>query len=464
MTTEETEDNPQGEQEPGETPTETSQGLPEIIEKARASRLPSAMEDRAVNLLKEAITGGPEAQAGALEALLALPWSIGVRAVTEAWPGLEPEGRGGLIAGLAGIDTEVSRRIRLSLARALHPQDAESALGLVTSVCEAMGGAGGGSTTKDRQIFASVLLGKAKPWLMNISMAEMTPGQALTIMTPALESCGLAPIFTQIWVLRWICDAEKFDALPPEHIESIAKSINRWQPRWRKELRKIISKLPESLEAALGGSTVAAPAAIQPEGEAAAEEPDTDEEGESDHDTEDEEDEEEDEEEDVAPEPRPGRRSRRERQQGGTFDLGRTLREIETYVARLRSELQQAQVAARRREPGAGRQRGRPAEPVEDMDELRRYNQQLEEQNEELRRRFEELASDHEDRAAIIEISDTLEQFKTLLGLKLKEDFADYTAIGRESPSEVVRRHALEVLGRVFAVLEAEGVKFKDQG
>jgi cell division septum initiation protein DivIVA len=97
---------------------------------------------------------------------------------------------------------------------------------------------------------------------------------------------------------------------------------------------------------------------------------------------------------------------------------------------------------------------------AEELDDLRRHNQQLEEQNEELRRRIEELTADHEDRAATLEISDSLQQFKTFLGLKLKEDFADYTAISRESLNEVVRRHAHEILGRIFSVLQSEGVRF----
>ncbi len=99
----------------------------------------------------------------------------------------------------------------------------------------------------------------------------------------------------------------------------------------------------------------------------------------------------------------------------------------------------------------------------DEIEEMRRYNQQLEEQNKELMHRIEELTSDHEDRAATLEINDTLEQFKTFLGIKLKEDFADYSAISRESLNEVVRRHAHEILGRVFSVLQGEGVRFDRQ-
>jgi hypothetical protein len=476
-----TEDNFEDESQT-EQPDEPSNGakpeeqLQAIVDAAKSARLSPADEENAVALLKQTIAGGPKALPATLDALLMLPWSAGVKAVTEAWPETKPAGRTRLLNGLAKIDSDASRRIRLSLARGMHAQDAASALKLIVSVCEAMGGAQGGSSTKDRQIFANVMLGKARPWLMNIPMAEMKPAEAHKLITPALESCQQAPIFTQIWVLRWICEAEKFDTLPPEHIDSIGKSINRWQPRWRKELRKIIPKLPESLEAVLVDSQSpppGAPPAPQPAGEPEAAPSDAMEEPAEPAD-----DEEPQPPEARYPEPRepreprqarppePQQRPSRERErdrdrQQSPFDLARSLREIETYVVRLRSELQQAQLAARRREPAPERQRSRPAPgSAEEMEELRRHNHQLDEQNQELRQRIEELTSDHEDRAATIEISDSLEQFKTFLGLKLKEDYADYTAISRESLNEVVRRHAHEILGRIFAILQAEGVRF----
>jgi hypothetical protein len=468
---------PGDESSPGSRPEEQLQA---IIDASKTNRLTPADEEKAVELLKQTIPGGPKALTATLDAILTLPWSAGVKAVTEAWPETKPAGRTRLLIGLAKTDSDVSRRIRLSLARGLHAQDPGASLKLITSVCEAMGGAQGGSSTKDRQIFANVMLGKARPWIMNVSMTEMKPSDAQKLITPTLESCGQAPIFTQIWVLRWICDSEKFDTLPPEHIDSIGKSINRWQPRWHKELRKIIPKLPESLEAALSnapGRPQPLPAAAPLPAGVPDTAPETDPDAPADENHEelplDEEvDGEPSEGEAHAAEPRPAPaqrplrpaqepQQRGGRHQSGPFDLNRSLRDIESYVARLRSELQQAQASARRREP-VERNRGRaqPAVSNEEMDELRRFNVQIEEQNAELRHRIEELTSDHEDRAATLEISDSLDQFKHFLGLKLKDDFADYSAISREALNEVVRRHAHEILGRIFAVLQAEGVRF----
>jgi DNA-binding transcriptional MerR regulator len=490
-----TENEPADDSAPGTKPEEQLQA---IIDAAKNARMTPDDEGRAMELLKQTIPGGPKALPATLDAILTLPWSAGVKAVSDAWPETKPAGRARLIAGLGKSDSDVSRRIRLSLARGLHAQDPATALKLITSVCEAMGGAQGGSSTKDRQIFANVMLGKARPWIMNVSMTEMKPADAQKLITPSLESCAQAPIFTQIWVLRWICDANQFDTLPPEHIESIGKSINRWQARWHKELRKIIPQLPDSLEAALANGPARPPAHAPAPAQEGANEVDSTETGElaapSDESQselpldEDDEDEEDDapEAEDRRDEPRPapaprqqresqgrGGRDRdrdRDRGQGGPFDLNRSLRDIESYVARLRSELQQAQATARRSDRGdrgdrGGRGRGQqPAASSEDLEEMRRFNAQLEEQNQELRHRIEELTSDHEDRAATLEIDDSLEQFKRFLGLKLKEDFADYNAISREALNEVVRRHAHEILGRIFGVLQGEGVRFDQEG
>ena len=478
-----TEENPEDEftaDQPGDASTDSKpeEQLQAIIEAAKTSRLSPTDEDRAAELLKQTIPAGPKALPAALDAILNLPWSVGVKAVTEAWPETKPAGRTRLLNGLAKLDNDVSRRIRLSLARGLHAQDAGSALKLILGVCEAMGGAEGGSSTKDRQIFANVMLGKARPWLMNVPMAEMKPAEAQKLITPALESCGQSPIFTQIWVLRWICDGDKFGTLPQEHVESIGKSISRWQPRWRKELRKIIPKLPDSLDAVLGDSHPAPQPSAAPQSGTETDSPSSEAEaGEESGEPASEEPRMEEAPRRPAPQRRlePPQRAPRERDRDrerdrerpqaapGAFDLTRSLREIESYVARLRSELQQAQVSARKREPAPERNRSRGQQGAvssDELEELRRHNLQVEEQNEELRRRIEELTADHEDRAATLEISDSLEQFKRFLGLKLKEDFADYTAISREALNEVVRRHAHEILGRIFAVLQAEGVRF----
>ena len=120
---------------------------------------------------------------------------------------------------------------------------------------------------------------------------------------------------------------------------------------------------------------------------------------------------------------------------------------------------------SRRRESVPDRQRGRPvpiAASAEELDELRRHNQQVEEQNQELRQRIEELTSDHEDRAATLEINDSLEQFKTYLGLKLKEDFRGLQRHQpRSTPTKSFAGMRMKSWAGSIAVLQAEGVQFE---
>ena len=454
-----------------EKPEEQLQAL---LEAAKTARLSPADEETAGQLLKQTLGGGPKAAGPSLDALILLPWSVGVKAVTETWPELKPTARTRLITGLTKMDSDGSKRMRLSLARGLYAQDPASAIKMLMSVAESMSTAEGGAPSKDRQTFANVLIGKAKPWLMNIALGEMKPAEALKLMQVALETCQYAPIFTQIWMLRWIAEADKFDAFPPEQVENIAKTIQRWQPRWRKELRKTVTKLPPPIEAVL-----AADAALpeRPERQERTSPPPAEGRGEQEPREQGPPREQEPRSElppaeaplqRVArgPEPSPRERDRRPQQGAnapqGHFDLTRTLRDIEGYVVRLRSDLAQAQTSARRREPAPARGRNAPLPPVSnaELDELRRHNDQLESQNQELRQRLEELTSDHEDRAATLDTNDALEQFKILLGLKLKEDLADYNAISRESLNEVVRRHSQELLAHIFSVLKAEGVRF----
>src|SRR5207249_4531015 len=95
-----------------------------------------------------------------------------------------------------------------------------------------------------------------------------------------------------------------------------------------------------------------------------------------------------------------------------------------------------------------------------DSESLRRHNVQLQETVEDLRRQLEELASDHEDRASVLDGSDELQQFKTLLGVKLGQDFSDFETLRDEPATEVVRRHLRDLLDHIFKVLNAEGVEF----
>ena len=83
----------------------------------------TADEERAHATAKEALLGGRDGVARAVEMLPKLPWIVGVKAVAPAWPEMKPAFRKRLLAGLARMDTEAARRVRLSLARGLFKLD-----------------------------------------------------------------------------------------------------------------------------------------------------------------------------------------------------------------------------------------------------------------------------------------------------------------------------------------------------
>lgn len=415
----------------------TEKTLQTLADAAKTARLSPADEDIASGLLKEALASGKKGLAPALDALVVLPWNIGVKAVGEGWPEMKPLARTQFLNALGKLDTDAAKRIRLSLARGLFPLDKPATLKLIAGVCAAMDGTEGGPTARDRQAFAGVLFGQAKPWLLHLPLAEWKAAEADPVLRCALAASQSQP-FTQIWVLRWIADAGKLAELPAEQLEAIAKSAQRWHPKLKKDLKKLVPELP-----AVIGDALAPPApAARPEAKAETREAS------------------------APPAPTPQRRPageappRRERNATAShFDLGSALHEIDDYVGRLRAELQQAQAV--RREPSRGRASAEPiAATGEDAESLRRHNVQLQETVEDLRRQLEELSSDHEDRAAALQGGDELQQFKTFLGVKLGKDFADFEVLRDEPATEVVRRHLGGLLDHLFTVLQGEGVKF----
>jgi hypothetical protein len=152
------------------------------------------------------------------------------------------------------------------------------------------------------------------------------------------------------------------------------------------------------------------------------------------------------------------------------------LRAVEAQFQSLRSELQKSESKLRQKDDELRRAQKKTTErasvPVIEgeptPDELARLNRQLENRNVELQARIEELTADAEARAVSVgavtdqPVEDPDAQLRTLLVLKLQEDFEDFVALERESPDIVVQQHYRTVLRHVFEVLTAEGVKFEE--
>jgi hypothetical protein len=157
------------------------------------------------------------------------------------------------------------------------------------------------------------------------------------------------------------------------------------------------------------------------------------------------------------------------------FNFGAAMKQLDNYVAGLRNELAAAQTRLRRVEDEARRTRresaDRPVLSHEEAnlspDELRRLVIQLENRAAELKTRVEELTADSEARALAMAAGtsepspDAVTQLRTLLALKLQDDFADFLALEKESPDFVVQQHYRGLIRHVFQILADEKVPLR---
>ncbi|MEI9897726.1 MAG: hypothetical protein WDN28_28680 [Chthoniobacter sp.] len=469
-----------------------------------APALAPADEERMATLLKEALLGGRGGVSRAIEALPKVPWIVGVRAVEAVWPDLTAGFRTQLLAGLGKDESDASRRIRLSLSRALFKIDIAVALKLAVGVARELRDKDTGLlTAKQSQIFANVFIGRGKPWLAQLSLADVKPADG-----DALVHCAVLAVFTlphppvtQLGVLKWAREQERLGKLDAPALEAIKKGVARWSAKWQGALRKEVSDLPEEIAAILkpaaeqsaGGERESAPGegveGSEPAPVEGAEAPAIDDEEDDalDDDDEDEKDDEDEDEEERgrARKPRPVYEPRPQKPQAErpvytprnagnvskNFNLNEALRNIDGYVQSLRAELSAAQTKARSRESREDRRPDKSAGPIipgqPTPEELARLNQQLEARNTELQERITELTQHAEDIAVSTgaltgePVSDAVAQMRTLLALKLQEDFADYLALEKESNDLVVQQHYKSLLRHVFEVLTQLEVPLK---
>jgi hypothetical protein len=415
-----------------------------------------------------------------------------VSGVTGAWPEMKTLYHARLIGGLAKIQTEAARRVRLSLARGLFKQDVPAAVKLAVGVCkEIRDKETGAITPKNAQIFANVLIGRAKPWIAQVGLADLKPVDAdLLAHSAALVVFSLphAPS-TQLGVLKWLAD--RLGKLQPLVLETASQAIGRWNGKWQAAMRKEISELPPEITAVLKapgdeaarrdrrGKEDTAEQVVEIDPETAepesspTNEGETAEGGDEDEERDDDRLEAEPPREPAPPKLRPVYESKtmpaQSRRGPQNFNLNDALRQIESHVAGLRSELQTAQSKLRQRDDDRKVRRGGerqnvvtiPGEPT--PEELARLNVQLESRIAELEERIRELTADSEDRAASMGAPEATAspdaQMRALLRLKLQEDFEDFCALESEAQDVVVQQHYRSVLRHVFDILRSEGVR-----
>ena len=169
-------------------------------------------------------------------------------------------------------------------------------------------------------------------------------------------------------------------------------------------------------------------------------------------------------------EERPERGERNERP-ARSFDVKEALRGVESYVASLRSELEQARKQLDR-QPQESKRGGRSARTVEEMpsaevEALTRHNARLEATIADLRAQLEDLATHHETVAESRQLHTDAplpqgeEQLKALLAIQLQESYETYEAMRLEPLDKVFRLDYRDLLGSVFETLSNAGVSLK---
>jgi len=510
----------------GTLPAEPEVGdeLAALVAAAAQGRLSAAQEERGTALLKESLLGGRAGVARTVALLPRLPWLVGIRAVETVWPELTAGFRTQLLSGLSKDESDAARRMRLSMARALFKIDPPVGLKIAVGVAREMREKETDQVApRDAQMFSSVFIGRARPWVALLPLEELKPAEADLLVHVAMLATFTQPHppVTQLGVLKWVQASGRLDKLQEPAQAALLAGLARWSAKWQIALRKEVPELPEAILAVLrpeAPETPAAPAAGSDDGEPGEEAAATS--GESaeapprrerpvyvsreeearrkaileggdalkaedpaastaDDEDEDEEEEEEDEDareeadEPEAPAPRGARdyREPREARGGGrhgNFNLPQVLRQIDAHVQGLRSELEATKTKLRHRDKEDLRARRKPDVPVIEgeptPEELARLNHQLELRNTELQLRIEELTHHAEDLAAASgaltdqPVADPDAQLRTLLALKLQEDYADFRALEQEGNDIVVQQHYRTLIGHLFEVLLAQGV------
>jgi len=442
---------------------------------------------------------------------------------------LSADARAAVLDGLTKMDTDNGYRLRLSMARSLARMDLGEAAKVAAATCRSMWDTQNGSLKPEHsKLIGNVFIGRGKPWVLQLQLADLPAEDANAVLSAVVFSTfnvNNAPI-TQLSVLRYA--GSRLAALHENLIGMVARAVGRWSGKWQSALRKEVADLPEAILSALqAGRAAESRAESAPESRGAAEETEAPvpaelqeklrlaaESGEpaaveavnqeiaawretekiarlealdADEDGEDDEDDEEDEEDGVhaadtsdegGGRRRRGRNDRKERpayvsrdQERGQagFSFSATLKQLESYVAGLRTDLAAAQSRLRRAESEGGKARAdRPVLSHEEAnlspDELRRLVIQLEGRVEELKGRVEELTSDSEARALAMAAgtTDAATRRRDPAPHAPRAEIAGrlrrLSHAPKESPDAIVQQHYRGLISHVFEILRGEQV------
>jgi hypothetical protein len=418
-----------------------------IIETSRNGRLSQADEQKGAALFKELVTLGGKPLSVALELLGDLPWFVPVNGTLDAWPQLTPAKQRSFLSAMKPLESEASRRMRLSIARGLHKIDAVSALKLLVATLQTFR-TETGLQVKDRQIFYSVLIGKNKPWLLQLDLNVLKPAEATLIALTAIESAAGASPPAAVSVFQWAKPFQPLKTIPESLQQELGKSLKKWSLRWQKRLSEedLPPALSEILQTKLAKSEGEQPVADATEAAAqpSAREPNQPSRQQDrrppEHQTQ---------------KPRhagPGEnrheKAHRQKQEKppeqphqklSHADLPELLKQIQSRYNYLRDELQSARNQLRQSQQSPKQGESRSVETNKDVGKLREENARLTETVASLRETLSELASHNFDEAVSrkadteVPVTDPVEQFKSLLTLKVREQIVNFKSLNREN-------------------------------
>lgn len=224
--------------------------LEALAEASLRGRLSQPEEERATALIKEALLDSLKRIEKTAEQLPKLPWMIAVNGVSAAWPEMKATFQTRLLSNLAKIDSEASRRVRLSLARGLFKLDPAAALKLAIGAAREMREKETGAmSVKSCHIFANVFIGRAKPWIGQLPVADLKPADADLLIHCALVTGFTLPHApaTQLALLKWAAASNRLGKLHAAALDPLKKTVSRWSAKWQGALRKEIEPLPEEI-------------------------------------------------------------------------------------------------------------------------------------------------------------------------------------------------------------------------
>ncbi len=440
-----------------------------IIENSRNGRLSPADEQKGAALFKELVMSGGKALSGALELLGDLPWFVPVNGALEAWPQLSPIKQRNFLAALRPLESDASRRMRLSIARGLHKIDASSALRLIVATLQTLR-TENGLESKDRQIFFSVLIGKNKPWLLQLDLKSLKPSEAQLLALTAIECSTGANPPSIIAVIEWAKPFQPLNTIPEPVQQELAKTFGKWSSRWQKQLT--VQDLPPILSELIQAKLAKDPNQLPdqrtvPVARSHAQEPvqhprqharhsQAHQPGKSPS---------------LAINPNQSEKSYRQKPEKPLPnnlrpipDLSDLLKEVEAHFNYLREELQTAKNQLRQLHLPAKQVDTHSPETGKEVGKLREENARLTETVKVLRETLNDLASQNFDQAVSRKadteapVTDPVEQYKALLTLRLREQIVNFQTLNRENHTDGIPL----LLDNILRTLQESGIDLEN--